>query len=108
MMRILFVCGANRYRSPTAQALYARDPHLEVRSAGIYGDAAVPLTRELLEWADLVFVMERNHRNKIRSRFEDLYQRKRIVCLYIPDEYDYMDPTLVRLISERVAPHLPR
>jgi len=106
-VRVLFVCDQNRLRSPTAQSVYRDDPRLEVGSAGIGKDAVVPVTRELLEWADLVFVMEKRHRNVIRERFEDLYRTKRIVCLYIPDEYDFMDPVLVRLLTERVAPHLP-
>ena len=105
-MRILFVCDQNRLRSPTAKALYDPDPDLEVRSAGVRNDAVVVVTRELLEWADLIFVMERSQRNLIRKRFEDLYHEKRIVCLYIDDAYDFMDPELVRLLSERVTPHL--
>ena len=105
--KVLFVCDQNRLRSRTAESLYEGDPRLEVRSAGLRRDAVVTVTRELLEWADLVFVMERRHRNVIRERFEDLYRRKRIVCLYIPDEYDFMDPVLVGLLTERVPPHLP-
>jgi predicted protein tyrosine phosphatase len=64
------------------------------------------VTHALLDWADLIFVMERSQRNLIRKRFPDLYQRKRIVCLYIPDEFHFMDPVLVRLLTDRVAPHL--
>ena len=105
--RILFVCDQNRLRSPTAQSLFEGDPRLEVKSAGMRPDAVVAVTRDLLEWADLIFVMERRHRNAIHERFEDLYRTKRIVCLYIPDEYDLMDPELVRLLNERVPPHLP-
>lgn len=75
-------------------------------SAGCRTDAIVLVTRYLLEWADVIFVMEKTQRNVIHKRFEDIYQRKRIVCLYIPDEYDYMDPELVRLLVERVEPHL--
>lgn len=106
-MNVLFVCDANRLRSPTAEALYEDDPRVEVRSCGLADDASVAVTRELLEWADLIFVMERRQRNAIRSRFEGIYETKRIVCLYIPDEYDFMDRGLVRLLSARVEPHLP-
>jgi predicted protein tyrosine phosphatase len=105
--KVLFVCDQNRLRSRTAQSIFDDDPRLEVMSAGIRRGAVVEVTRELLTWADLIFVMERSQRNLIRTRFEDIYQRKQIVCLYIPDAYDFMDPALVRLLSERVAPHLP-
>jgi predicted protein tyrosine phosphatase len=81
---------------------------VEARSAGVDKDATVPVTRELLEWADLVFVMEKTQRNTIHKRFKDLYQRKRMICLYVPDDYDYMDPLLVDLLKERVTPHLDR
>lgn len=32
----------------------------------------------------------------------------RIVCLNIPDDYDYMDPLLLALLEARVTPHLKR
>lgn len=106
-MKVLFVCDQNRLRSRTAESIFDADPHLDVMSAGVRGDATIPVTRELLEWADVIFVMERSQRNVIRKRFEDVYRGKRIICLYIADEYEFMDPTLVRLLSERVTPHLP-
>jgi predicted protein tyrosine phosphatase len=43
----------------------------------------------------------------VHKRFRDLYDRKPIVCLYIADEYAFLDPVLVQLLSERVPPHLP-
>ena len=79
---------------------------MEVRSAGINQDATVPVTRELIEWAELVFVMERRQRNIIRKRYPDLYQARPIVCLYIPDEFEYLDPALVLLLRQRVGAYL--
>jgi len=101
--KVLFVCDANRLRSPTAEAIFSRHPTLQVRSAGLSNEATVPLSLDLLEWADVIFVMERRHRNIIHSRFKDIYQRKRIICLYIPDEFEFMDPELVQLLEERVT-----
>ena len=105
-VKVLFVCDQNRLRSPTAEAIFRDDPRVEVRSAGCRNDATVAVTAESLQWADLIFVMERSQRNLIRTRFEEIYQRKRIICLYIEDVYDYMDPMLIRLLTERVEPHL--
>ena len=102
----MFVCDQNRLRSPTAKALFENDPRVEVRAAGVRSEAIVPVTRELLEWADLVLVMERSQRNLIHKRFKELYASTRIVCLYIEDEYEFMDPVLVRLLRERIEPHL--
>jgi predicted protein tyrosine phosphatase len=104
--KLLFVCDANRLRSPTAEAIFSSYPCLEVKSAGLSHEATVPLSLELLDWADVIFVMEKRHRNLIHSRFKDLYQRKRIICLYIPDEFEFMDPELVQLLEERVTRQL--
>ena len=105
-LKVLFVCTQNRLRSPTAETVFSAYPRLEVRSAGIDAESRVRVDRELLEWADVVFVMERRQRNIIHKKFKDLYQKKRIICLYIPDEYDYMDPALIELLTENVTPHL--
>jgi predicted protein tyrosine phosphatase len=104
--KVLFVCDMNRLRSVTAERVFREDPRLEVRSAGVDRAATLVLGRELLEWADLVFVMQKRQRNIIRTRFEDLYWSKRIICLYIPDEFELMDPFLVRLLKDKVTPHL--
>lgn len=107
MRKVLFICSQNRLRSPTAEQVFADWPGVDTASAGLNNDAENPLTPELLEWADLVFVMERAHRNKLSSRFRAHLGRQRVVCLDIPDEYDYMDPMLVRLLRVKVSPHLP-
>jgi len=105
-LKVLFVCDANRLRSPTAEAIFGDRPGLEAKSAGLAKQATTPLSVELLEWADLIFVMERRQRNIIQSRFKEIYRRKRIICLYIPDEFEFMDPELIALLNERVTPHL--
>jgi predicted protein tyrosine phosphatase len=107
-LKVLFVCMQNRLRSPTAERVFSDYPRLEVKSAGVDKDSTVPVSRELLEWADLVFVMEKRQRNAIHKKFKDLYQKKRIICLYIPDEYDYMDAVLIELLKESVTAHLGR
>ncbi|TGE10303.1 low molecular weight protein tyrosine phosphatase family protein [Hymenobacter fodinae] len=101
-LKLLFVCTINRMRSATAQKLYQEDPRFEVKSAGTAASALQVLSTELLDWADTVIVMEKGHRNFIRKHFPLVYQQKRIVCLYIPDEYDFMQPTLQYLLREKV------
>ena len=104
--KVLFLCNQNRLRSPTAERVFRDTPGLEVRSAGVDPDASVAVTRELLEWADLIFVMEKRQRNIVHKRFPDLYASKRIVCLYIPDTYALMDPALIEVLQRSVPPHL--
>ncbi len=99
--KILFVCTVNRMRSATAQKIYQDDPRFDVDSAGTDRTAAVPLEEWHLEWADAIVVMEKYHRNAIRSKFPDLYEKKPIVCLYIEDIYDFMQPELVVILREK-------
>lgn len=107
MRNVLFICSQNRLRSPTAEQIFANQPGLEVSSAGLNNDAENPVTPELLQWADVIFVMERVHRKKLSSRFKAHIGGKRIVCLDIPDDYEFMDPTLIRLLDTRVRKFLP-
>lgn len=106
MTRVLFVCSQNRLRSPTAEQVSSTYPHLDVASAGTNRDAENPLTPDLIAWADIVFVMEKTHRNKVREKFRAQLRDTRLICLDIPDDYDYMDPELVDLLMRKVRPHL--
>ncbi len=108
MQRLLFLCSRNRRRSPTAERLYATDPSLDVASAGLASDAEEPLTPDHLDGVDTVFVMEPVHRRRLAAGFGRHLKGVKIVCLNIPDDYDYMDPTLVALLEARVAPHIKR
>jgi predicted protein tyrosine phosphatase len=107
-MRVLFICSQNRLRSPTAEQVFASWRGIEVASAGLNDDAESPVTPELLGWADLIFVMEKMHRSKLARKFRPYLNRKRVVCLDIPDEYEFMDPALVTLLKAKVPRHLPR
>jgi predicted protein tyrosine phosphatase len=69
MKRVLFVCSQNRLRSPTAEQVFAGNAGVDCASAGTDHDADNPLTPELIEWAEIIFVMEKTHRNKLLSRF---------------------------------------
>lgn len=106
MKHVLFVCGKNRLRSPTAEQVFADWDGIETASAGLSADADEPMSAELAEWADLIFVMEKAQRGRLTRRFGARLKRARIVCLDIPDRYAFMDPELVGLLRERVTPHL--
>src|SRR5262245_1728908 len=108
MTRVLFVCSQNRLRSPTAEQVFASWEGVEVASAGLNNDAENVVGPELLDWAQIIFVMEKVHRNKLRKQYGRYLNGKRIVCLDIPDEFDFMDPELVALLKARVPRHLPR
>jgi predicted protein tyrosine phosphatase len=105
-MRALFVCTQNRRRSPTAEQVFSQWPGVECASAGVHDSADVPLSAELIEWADVVFVMEKAQRNKLSAKFRACLHAKRIVVLGIPDDYGFMEPALVRLLEKKVSPYL--
>lgn len=106
-MRVLFVCSRNRLRSPTAEVVFRDWPGVEVASAGLKPDADERLTSEDLEWADIVFVMERRHKQELSRRFMPAMRNTRLVVLGIPDDYEYMAPELVEILLRVVPPHLP-
>jgi predicted protein tyrosine phosphatase len=104
---VLFICSQNRLRSPTAEQVFASWSGLETCSAGLNHDAENPVTPELLSWADIIFVMERAHRSRLSAKFKPYLGKKRVICLEIPDEFEFMDPDLVRLLKAKVPRYLP-
>jgi predicted protein tyrosine phosphatase len=86
-MNVLFICSRNRLRSPTAEQVFAAYPGIETASAGLDADAAEPVSPELLQWAQVIFVMEKSHRARLSRRFRAHLRNQRVICLNIPDEY---------------------
>jgi predicted protein tyrosine phosphatase len=97
----------NRWRSPTAEYIFAEHPGIECSSGGLNRGAENPVTPELVEWADVIFVMERDHKAKLTREFGPYLLGKRVVCLHIPDNYKFMDPVLVKLLNAKVSGFLP-
>ena len=87
--------------------MFSSRSNIECLSAGLNHDAENPVTPELVEWAEIIFVMEKAHRNKLTSKFKKYLNNKRLICLDIPDDYEFMDPVLVSLLKAKVARHLP-
>jgi len=105
-MNLLFVCSENRLRSPTGEAVFSSYNGINAIGCGTNSDAETPVSGDLIEWADIVLVMEKTHRNKVTAKFKQLLKDKKLVCLDIPDNYAFMDPDLVRLLEVRVAKHV--
>lgn len=108
MTRVLFVCSQNKLRSPTAEQVFSDRAGFEVASAGIDRTADNPVSAETLEWADVIFVMERAHRNKLAQKFRAHLKNKRVICLDIPDDFEYMDPKLIRILETKAGPFFSR
>jgi predicted protein tyrosine phosphatase len=105
-LKLLFVCGKNMLRSPTAEAIFAEYAGLDVDSAGIDRDAETPIGIEAIQWADIIFVMEKTHLRKLRTKFRSVLHEQRIICLDILDNYEYMQPELIALLDKKVLPLL--
>ncbi len=106
MKRALFVCSQNKLRSPTAEAVFVSWSGVETDSGGIFDSAEVPVSSDQIEWADLIFVMEKIHRRHLQRRFQKFLKNKRIICLDIPDRFAFMDPALVSLLESKAGPYL--
>ena len=74
-------------------------------SAGTNPDANTPVSGDLIE-SDIIFAMEAVHRRRLNQRFSALLRTKRIIVLGIPDEYGYMDQSLIDILRTKVSQHL--
>ena len=104
--KLLFLCSRNRWRSPTAEWIFHGMDGLQARSAGTEQGARVKVTAGHLGWADIIFVMEKKHLRRLREKFAGELTGKRVVCLNIPDEYQFMQPELVDRLEASVPPAL--
>ena len=101
-MKILFVCSANQDRSPTAENIYKNHPGLEVKSAGVSWYARMPVSYDLVNWADVILTMEEWQQDEIVEDYAELISCKTIDYLDVPDMYRYMHPLLQKIIREKV------
>jgi predicted protein tyrosine phosphatase len=106
MTKLLFVCSANQWRSPTAEALFKSHPRYEARSAGTGNGARIKVTAGHLGWADMIFCMEKKHADWLRERFPQELASRTLITLRIPDDYGFMNPVLIELLNTELAAHL--
>lgn len=100
--RVVTVCSANMLRSPTMAEILSRSPfNFNTRSCGTESYALIPFTEELAIWADEIVCADTEHAISIRNRLMTYQIDKPIVCLKIPDIYEFRHPELIKLIKER-------
>lgn len=102
--RLLFVCARNVDRSLTAEEMFRAVEDIEVKSAGTSYGATVPITKELVQWADQIFVMEAKHEKKILKI--DCSARQKIHVLSIPDKFYKNQPELRTLLQQKLRSYL--
>jgi predicted protein tyrosine phosphatase len=105
-IKLLFVCSKNKWRSLTAEKIFNGVNGYDVRSAGTEDKARVKITGGHIGWADLIFVMEKKHVRRLQERFKDSLSHKKIICLNIPDDYQFMDSELIEFLISSVSEHI--
>ncbi len=93
-------------RSLTAESMYEGFAKYEVKSAGIDASARTPLTRQHVEWADMIFVMEDEHLQFLNANFRRALNGKVVVCLDIPDIYHYREPDLIEELKSKLIKYV--
>ncbi|WP_240695176.1 low molecular weight protein tyrosine phosphatase family protein [Corallincola luteus] len=93
-------------RSPTGEEVFSAYEGVQAIGCGTNSDAETPLSGDLVEWADVILVMEKTHKNKVSKKYKNLLKGKRLVCLDIADIYDCMQPELVKLLKARVPKYV--
>lgn len=100
--RVLTVCSAGILRSATAAHVLCQKPfNFNTRNVGTAPYALIPLTDDLILWADEVVCMENEHKNAVYNKMMNMDLYKPIFVLNIDDIYEYRNPKLVKLIKER-------
>lgn len=98
-MKILFICSQNKWRSRTADTIFKNNGRHQIKSAGTENSARIKLNQKLVNWADIILVMETKHKKKILEKFEFNESNKHLEVLDIPDEYKYMNEDLIEILK---------
>lgn len=104
MVKVLFLCTANMNRSKTAELHFAAKHPVNVyKSAGLSEkecrrNGSTLCTEFMLEWADVILVMEAEHLRRIEQHTGQRFLHK-IINLDIPDVYTFGDTALVEQLE---------
>jgi len=98
-IRVLFVDSYNLDRSRTAEEMYEDREDIDVKSAGILPGVPTPITEEMVNWADKIFVMEKKHRDHIIDKYPEA--KEKTITLNIKDKYQRNDPALKRILEKK-------
>ena len=103
LSNLLFICSKNQWRSPTAELLFKNHPTHKARSAGTSEKAHIKVNEKILHWADVIFVMERRHKQLLRERFPVTLAEKQVIILEIADDYPFGDEELIEILKEKLS-----
>ncbi len=100
--KVLCVCSAGLLRSPTLAWVLSNEPFgFNTRAAGSQASyALIPVDQALIDWADLIIFVNEANTNDVLNNFD--LSRKEYRTLAIPDNFEFRDPELVRIINEQL------
>lgn len=104
MSNLLFICSKNQWRSPTAELLFKNNQEHNAASAGTSDKARIRVNQKVIDRADVIFVMERKHKQLLSQRFDVI--DKQLIVLDIEDNYRFNDPELVELLNDALREYL--
>lgn len=106
LRKVLFVCTANLDRSPTVEELFDGWKSVwEAKSAGIVSaPGRNALTQALIDWADLVLIMQPEHAQHIYAYFK--CNPDKVHVLHVSNKYVRNDPELIQELKNKVPPIL--
>lgn len=78
----------------------------QVRSAGTEQGARIRVTEGHIGWADIIFVMEKRHVDRLQERFAVQLAGKQVVCLHIGDDFQFMSEDLIGVLKEQLRPYV--
>ena len=81
-----------------AEVLFSKQ--FSTKSAGLYNH--IPVSHQQINWADVIIIMEEDQGDEIAKRFPVEYLKKRVLCLNIPDVYNYGNPELKKVLIDQV------
>ena len=105
MRKLLFICSRNRIRSLEAERLLSGCEGVAARSRGTERNARIRLQSGDVGWADEIFVMERRHAERVKAKFGEFLEGKRISVLRIRDIYALGEPRLREILRSRLSEH---
>ena len=104
----LFICHANINRSKTAEQACQQIAEqyglkIIVSSGGMSPACENPVTKKMVDKADVIFVME----DYMKTQLERKYKQNpgKIICLDIPDVFERGDPVLIRILQNALYEH---
>jgi predicted protein tyrosine phosphatase len=92
---------------PAPEPIFSDVPGGQVRSAGTEEAARIRVTPGHLGWADVIVVMEKRHQERLHQKHPEAMAGRPCLCLFIEDDYEFMDPDLVQALRQRLREHFP-